>query len=591
LWELFEYALQYVENPTGDKRETVGRYFDLAMSKKGMGNSKLTIGLYWIAPYDFISLDKHNVQYIYKSGEFPEEHVASLPEIEGKIPSGKYFAIVKKLKEYALSTDKYKSFPELSHNAWLFSKEKGRAIRDSKGDGLADEDVSTVHYWIYSPGDNASMWDEFYEKGIMGIGWDDIGDLLQYSSKDEMQKAMKERIGPNFSFRNSALATWQFVHEMKPGDIVFAKKGQNQIVGWGIVETAYYYDPSENEEYPNLRKVKWKDKGEWEHPGKAVTKTLTDITQYTQYVEKLLALFGKDTSDEEIEAVKVEYPTYTENDFLNEVYMEPDTYYSLVDRVKNKMNVILQGPPGVGKTYAAKRLAYSIMGIKDPERVMMIQFHQSYSYEDFIEGYRPVKGGGFDIEKGVFYEFCNKAELDPENEYFFIIDEINRGNISKIFGELFMLIESDKRGNTIRLLYSGDGFMVPKNLYIIGTMNTADRSLAMLDYALRRRFAFFNMKPAFDYDGFREYRIKLKSEKFDELINCVERLNSEIVADDSLGEGFCIGHSYFCGKDEIDDSVLSGIVEYELIPLLKEYWYDDPQKVKDWAESLRRAIK
>ena len=191
----------------------------------------------------------------------------------------------------------------------------------------------------------------------------------------------------------------------------------------------------------------------------------------------------------------------------------------------------------------------------------------------------------------LFYNFCKKASNDLDNEYFFIIDEINRGNLSKIFGELFMLIENDKRGNALQLLYSDEKFFVPKNVYIIGMMNTADRSLAMLDYALRRRFAFYEMKPGFNSDGFREYRMKLNNNKFNQLINCVIELNSKISSDESLGEGFCIGHSYFCNLEKIDESVLSNIVEYELIPLLKEYWFDEPNKVNDWTEKLRSVIR
>lgn len=205
-------------------------------------------------------------------------------------------------------------------------------------------------------------------------------------------------------------------------------------------------------------------------------------------------------------------------------------------------------------------------------------------------GFRPSEKG-FELKHGAFYNFCKKAEIDSDNEYFFIIDEINRGNLSKIFGELFMLIESDKRGIELQLLYSDEKFSVPNNVYIIGMMNTADRSLAMLDYALRRRFAFYEMKPGFDSDGFREYRMELESEKFDRLINCVENLNSAIAADESLGEGFCIGHSYFCNIKDATDKTLSGIVEFELIPLLKEYWFDEPAKVKDWTNNLRSAVK
>ena len=197
----------------------------------------------------------------------------------------------------------------------------------------------------------------------------------------------------------------------------------------------------------------------------------------------------------------------------------------------------------------------------------------------------------FELKHGVFYNFCKVAEIDSENEYFFIIDEINRGNLSKIFGELFMLIERDKRGIELQLLYSDEKFSVPDNVYIIGMMNTADRSLAMLDYALRRRFAFYEMKPGFQSDGFRKYRSDLNYVKFDHLIRCVEQLNEDIARDESLGEGFCIGHSFFCNLKEINERTLSGIVEYELIPLLKEYWFDEPAKVKNWTENLRSAVK
>ena len=165
--------------------------------------------------------------------------------------------------------------------------------------------------------------------------------------------------------------------------------------------------------------------------------------------------------------------------------------------------------------------------------------------------------------------------------------------MSKIFGELFMLIEMDKRGRDLQLLYSDEQFSIPENLYIIGMMNTADRSLAMLDFALRRRFAFFELKPGFNSDGFKDYQSNLQNDQFDTLLNTVKNLNEIIASDESLGEGFCIGHSYFCNirPDSIDQQVLSSIVEYELIPLLKEYWFDEPSLIKEWSGNLRSAIK
>lgn len=597
LWNLFSAALAYAADPTADNRKTLSKYFDLTINKKGNGNSKITMGIYWIAPNSFLNLDQRNTWYIYESGKIPSDLVGTLPAIEAKIPSAKYFDIVEKLRSF-LQSDKstLKDFKELSFETWRYSeevneekrKEKAQAERESKGAALADDDVETTHYWIYSPGDGATIWDECYNDGIMAIGWDSIGNLRAFTSKDEMKLHMKETIDPSKSYKNAAYATWQFANDMKPGDIVFAKKGMHLIVGRGIVESDYEYDPS-RKHYKNIRKVKWTHKGEWEHPGQAVMKTLTDITSYKDYVDKLNAIFESDVIDD-VDEQEFFYPPYDAEKFLEEVYMDEENYDTLVALVLNKKNVILQGAPGVGKTFAAKRLAYSIMGVKDPNRVMMVQFHQGYSYEDFIMGFRPSEKG-FELKHGAFYNFCKEAEIDSENEYFFIIDEINRGNLSKIFGELFMLIESDKRGVELQLLYSDEKFSVPSNVYIIGMMNTADRSLAMLDYALRRRFAFYEMKPGFDSDGFHEYRINLASEKFDRLINCVENLNSVIAADDSLGEGFCIGHSYFCNLKEATDQALSSIVEFELIPLLKEYWFDETTKVKDWTNNLRSAIK
>lgn len=241
-------------------------------------------------------------------------------------------------------------------------------------------------------------------------------------------------------------------------------------------------------------------------------------------------------------APKSNKPSYDKADFLAEVYMSEERYDALLSLLKRKKNVILQGAPGVGKTFAAKRLAYSIMGEENDDRIEFIQFHQNYSYEDFIMGYRP-NDTGFELMYGIFYRFCQKAVSQPDKDFFFIIDEINRGNLSKIFGELLMLIEKDYRKEKAILAYNGLPFSVPENLYIIGMMNTADRSLAMMDYALRRRFSFFEVVPAFDSDSFNKYKDGFGNETFNLLIERIKELNKEITK--SLGSGFCIGHSYF----------------------------------------------
>lgn len=710
LWGLYESAINLAEKDDAANREIFTKWYDTVHDQLGI-RWNITMGLYWIRPYEFINLDSINRRFIVDPDNMPVDFVNSVKKKLNKVPyAAEYLAIKDECLQALKDSDyEYKNFPELSYRAWIVSKQvnqekaevKGKksskaaflrwfapliqALRDLGGSGtpaearakiieneqlsedeinqtrgknnvnkfenevafarnylvnagyidksvygiwtlteagksvdmtsemasdifknvlsstpskqgknidaLADEDVHTVRYWLYAPGEGSCMWDEFYTLGIMAIGWGDIGNLSTFDSKDAMKIKMREVIDESLSYKNAAHATWQFANEMKIGDIVFVKKGMHQIIGRGVVMSDYEYDDSRDDEYKNIRQVDWTHNGEWPHPGQAVMKTLTDITSYTDYVEKLNSLF-EDETEEDAEDVEKTYPPYTKEDFLSEVFMPEEEYDKLSGILRIKKNIILQGAPGVGKTFVAKRIAFSMMGVKDVERVMMVQFHQSYSYEDFIMGFRPSTDG-FELKRGAFYNFCKKAEIDGDNDYFFIIDEINRGNLSKIFGELFMLIENDKRGVSLQLLYSDEKFSVPKNIYIIGMMNTADRSLAMLDYALRRRFAFFEIKPGFTTDGFREYRMSLENEKFDKLIACVESLNNVISNDESLGDGFCIGHSYFCNllPDTINDQILSGIVEYELIPLLKEYWFDEPTKVKDWSSNLRSAIK
>lgn len=471
---------------------------------------------------------------------------------------------------------------------WGRSTNHNNKSNDSETNTLSDK-KHKLHYWMYTVFDDTS-WMECQQKEIMVLGMDDIGDYSQYDSKESLRQELISTYDNSTSRKNQALMAWNFANKLAINDVIFAKRS-NTLVGKGIVTGDYIFDDS-RQEYKNIRTVKWLQIGEWEHPGKSVAKRLTDITPYTDYIEKLITIFTPDELDDVDTQPEVDYPEYSSADFLSDVYMSEQDYETLVNVLKMKKNIILQGAPGVGKTFTAKRLAYSIIGAKNPDRVQMIQFHQSYSYEDFIEGYRPTENG-FTIKKGSFYKFCKLAEDDDENDYFFIIDEINRGNLSKIFGELFMLIEKDKRGIELQLLYSDENFSVPPNVYIIGMMNTADRSLAMLDYALRRRFSFFTMKPGFNTSGFQTYQDSLKSDAFNKLIACVKQLNSKIAEDISLGEGFCIGHSYFCGltPEAANTQTLSSIVEYELIPLLKEYWFDEPAKIVDWSDRLRSAVK
>lgn len=474
LWNVFLSALDYADNQNDENRR---RFCDAYNSVKDFkGNEwKLTMGLYWIRPNTYMNLDSRNRWFLTQSGNMPIDFITQIKGLTGIPEAIAYLELCEKVQK-AMSDGNYDytCFPELSNCAWEESEKVNKKNKsndvtpdDEDSDTLAQEGSNSISYWLYSPGENAEKWDEYYNAGIMAIGWGEIGDLQNFNSKDEMKQSMKEHFEPNKSYKNAGHATWQFVHNIKPGDVVFVKKGMHSIIGRGIVKSAYRYDPKVQDGYKNIRDVEWTNKGDWPHPGQAVLKTLTDITPYTDYVIKLNALFENEADLDTEEDVADPAPKYGKSDFLKEVFITEEQYHKLVEVLKYKKNVILEGAPGVGKTFCAKRLAYSIIGCMDTSRVRTVQFHQSYSYEDFIMGYRPTSTG-YEMHYGAFYTFCKEAEKDdPQNPYFFIIDEINRGNLSKIFGELFMLIESDKRGKRINLIYNDEQISVPENIYIL----------------------------------------------------------------------------------------------------------------------------
>jgi len=597
LWALFEAAIAYADNASEATRATFVDCYDKVRAQLGI-RWNLTMGLYWIRPYSYINLDERNRNFLTRNDSPYWPSIAKVSDLRHPPTAETYLRLNANVKEIlATSGNPHHSFPELSRAAWVETNPNEPASeQDSAPPGLSITNGDSPNprrtpgkrrYWIYSAAPGSSRWDEFYRDGLMALGRGEMGDLRNYDSKDAMKTRMKELYGSEYSYMNAALAIWQFAYEMRPDDVVYVKRGVRKVIGRGIVKSDYIFDANRRE-FKHIRKVEWTHKGEWEHPGQAVTKALTDITPYTDYVRKLESLFKDDESPDD-EELAVTYEPYTEKDFLDEVFMDADRYKTLVALLRAKRNVILQGAPGVGKTFAAKRLAFSMMGQQDTSRVMMVQFHQSYSYEDFIMGFRPSKEG-FELVPGPFYQFCKAAKDDNERDYFFIIDEINRGNVSKIFGEMLMLIEKDKRGEELRLLYSDETFLVPSNVYIIGLMNTADRSLAIIDYALRRRFAFFELEPAFDSEGFRSIRSRANNPKFDALVEQVKALNEFISKDESLGSGFRIGHSYLCANGMVTEEWLRGVVMYELLPLLREYWFDEPSKIDQWAKRLYGAL-
>lgn len=700
LWNVFEDAVlgKDIENSYN------------ALEHQYLVKFNLTFGLFWIRPDLYLPMDSRSQSMLASIGiTFDNTKFLRYKEYQGVMNR-----LDVKMKTESLG---FTNYAEFSYLAYLKTSEKQETEKTNDSDAIA--------YWIYAPGEQAVFWDEYYQNGIMGLGWDKIGDLREYRKQQDLIAPLKQHYGSDTSQKNSADMLYSFAYEMKPGDIVFAKKGRSLIVGRGVVTSGYYYDNS-HEPQPHLRKVNWTHKGEWKTDSMLAMKTLTNITRYTDDVSQLNKLIeGKDspvpvestnkqywwlvgnpkiwslsgmkvgeeqqytlynengnkrkvfqnfldakagdivigyearptqkvvclleiskandgkeigfkktesllepipfstlkvtpglegmeymknqqgsffkvTADEYdiiMEMVRGENPIpkqekkekYTKSNFLDEVYVSYLDYERLESLILRKKNLILQGAPGVGKTFAAKRLAYAIMGEKDDSRVMQVQFHQNYSYEDFVMGYKPNEDGGFELKNGVFYRFCKRAAADSEHKYFFIIDEINRGNLSKIFGELLMLIENDYRDKPIQLAYNDEMFAVPSNLYIIGMMNTADRSLAMIDYALRRRFSFFEMKPGFNSPAFEEEMRKKMEPRLNSLVKAIVELNKVIENDDSLGSGFCIGHSYLCNLGYHYE--LENIVEYDIIPMLREYWFDNDERFNQEAQKLRVAIK
>lgn len=708
LWDLFEATVENMNiKPEYD-----------ALNGQYLIKYNITMGLFWIQPDKYLALDGNNRENLealgiasFKGSNFVsyDEYEKILKQVDAKMKSGE------------IDCRSYAEFSQMT-----YKQNDGASTRD-----LPKQD--SVNYWMYAPGEQAAFWDEYYQDGIMGLGWNKIGDLRAFKKQADLITPLKQNYGSDTSQKNSADMLYGFANEMKPGDIVFAKKGRSTIVGRGVVTSDYYYDGN-HEKQPHLRKVNWTHKGEWKSDSMQAMKTLTNITRYTDDVKQLNKLIdgkvspnstestgkqywwltgspkywsptndwevGEDidytlynekgnkrrvfkhfleakpgdlviayestpvlqivaigrvvsetdgevlyirkiedlqspvpyteilnnpilkksepvmnrcqgslfllTYDEYKEVMRLirkdnpepiieeeeqteEHETYTDKDFLEQVYMNEHQLQTLKSLLMRKKNLILQGAPGVGKTFAAQRLAYTIMGVKDESRVKLIQFHQNYSYEDFVIGYKPNAEGGFSLVSGIFYEFCQQARAHREMPYFLIIDEINRGNLSKIFGELLQLIEADYRDQPLQLAYNKQRFSVPSNLYIIGMMNTADRSLAMIDYALRRRFSFFEIKPGFETEAFNNDISKLEISNLKELINAIIELNKVITDDDSLGPGFCIGHSYLCNLNS--DSDLESIVEYDIIPMLREYWFDNDDKFNQEAQKLRNALK
>jgi len=580
LWKVFRLALS-----AGDPLENKEflKAFDEALKVK-QTNVNLTMGLFWIRPDALLNLDQNNREYL--GIRLPADGLTA-----------KFYAeMVRLLRE------EEKPFPELSLAAWGAENERVRRVAESQE--AQYRAWGGVSYWLvgsyWDDRDPADQTDRFLEEGSWENGYKNryINDVMSMRVNDRIaiKAASTQRTGLPFDARNKTVSRMTI---KAIGTIVANRNdGRTVEVEWDpdFKEKSWYF-------YTN-RSTLWRLRIDDSYKFKEYAEKLRDFVWYgkEQDYDWFLTHLQQASETDQIlsEFIEVGRQPYSTADLIaSGVFLTEEELEHILERLQSKKAMILQGPPGVGKTFIVRKLAYALMKEIDNDRLEMVQFHQSYSYDDFVRGYRPVPGkaGSFVLQNGVFFEFCQKAIREPDREYVFIIDEINRGNISQIFGELLMLIEPDKRGPeyALPLAYRTEdepAFYVPPNLYLIGLMNVADRSLAMVDYAMRRRFVFITLKPQYESELFSQWLSErgMDADLVRLIVERMTRLNQEIREDPLLGENYEIGHSFFLPKGDnfagLDKNWYRRVVRTEIIPLLKEYWFDNPKRVEEAEKKL-----
>jgi 5-methylcytosine-specific restriction protein B len=577
LWRVFRLALTNspLENPE------FAQAFDQALEVWGT-STNLTMGLFWIRPDTFLNLDQTNRTFL--KIDLPPEGLSAAFYVE----------TVKSVFKRG------KPFAELSFDAWRAAQSTDPSSPSPEAHLSSEKD-----YWLvgafWDASDPPDQTERFKEEGIWQNGYQDrhldLVKSMKVGDRIAIKAAFTQKKNLPFDSRGRTVSRMTI---KAIGTIVANRNdGRTVEVEWEEFEPKDWYF------FTNQQTI-WRLRREPDY-------------QYRQYSEKLIDFIWRGipqdyewfcnkwwdsdetaalSKKEGMESVATE-PFGIEDMVAAGVFLAETDLEQIIGRLKSKKNVIIQGAPGVGKTFLARMLGFALMEEKDNDRIQFVQFHQTYSYEDFVRGYRPLpdEGGTFGLQDSVFFKFCKQAETDPERDYVFIIDEINRGNLSQIFGELLMLIEGDKRGqeHAVELVYQrpGEGrFFVPSNVYIIGLMNLADRSLAVVDYALRRRFAFVTLTPQYESALFRKWLSDrgMKPDLVDLIVQRISALNQEIRDDVLLGENYQVGHSFFCprGKDfsGLDRQWYEDVIQTEIIPLLKEYWFDNSKRLDQVRESL-----
>ena len=543
----------------------------------------------WKVAFLYQDREVPKILAIYNKDRLRARYREAFPSAKERRPSRQHAALI---EHYSWLGDALDISPEISLDP-----------KDKPGPKRPGEPAPGRRYWLMALGRDARRWPRCYKNGVASMGYDDYRvDLGRYGSQEEVGRAIGSESGPKLSTTRRAL--WEFSHVMSPGDVIFIKKGRRFVVGHGTVTSPYRYD-STREAHRHLRDVDWKSNFPEGRPVRGPLLAIQTLTEIKD-PERLTALKAA-------------------------VGLQEKPPGNPPSRSRGARNLVLHGPPGTGKTYATTGRALAIIDGSDSRcalsmrdrdrfaslrfgtprttpaegRIAMVTFHQNYAYEDFVEGIRPKLDEPaepndrdddaeaepstsselhYELRPGIFRQICEAAESERQaaaaegrepERFVLIIDEINRGNIPKIFGELITLIEPSRRlgaedETTVSLPYSGDDFGVPDNLYIIGTMNTADRSIQQLDTALRRRFTFGEMMPKADHE--------LIPESVDG-VNCREMLramNERIAV--LMDREHQIGHTYLFNVRDLDD--LADRFRNRIFPLLQEYFYNDWRKIR-----------
>ena len=577
LWNTFEFAVGVDTLDEITHQEELISRINACLPIKGVAINKLSKGLYWVNPHNFL-------------------HVNTMDAIGGKglgikaTDGESYWRCLKRTRELVQC-----AFPNLNIPIWVL-----------------DDRQDDPKVWV-TRGRSGELTDDFIDRRYI-IGWEpgvDMSSIETRSEIEELYSTLYPEDSPERA-RNIVPQLENFLLKMKPGDYVMTPGLERDFFYCIVGERGPFFKdevnrrdawwlggPLQKDDIPSMA---WNNQ-----------RSVFEVGTRDQRNEFFKLIGRNDLIDDKPNGPCPDpngNGIYTIQSMLDEgVFLEHEEIERMKEILQNKKNLILQGPPGVGKTFIARKLAYVLMGEKADARITSVQFHQSYSYEDFVGGLRPDVSGDqqliFTPQDGTFLKLCDRARDDSDNKYVMLIDEVNRGNLSRVFGELLMLIEADKRteDNAIELQHQrnsirsddngkADKFFVPENVYIIGTMNLADRSLTGMNIAMRRRFGFVELEPQFDKNVFTKWlseETNMPKDMQTRIHNKMSALNDAIAGDVSLGKNYAVGHSFFCPSEDVKDweEWYKRVVDYEIRPLLEEYWFDKLEEAGKHVKDLK----